>query len=84
MNNEHPEDNDLIARAFGSPGAEDAAMTAVDDLAGTWTYILDGALTEVRIPWTGPISERPEIRREIVVIYDAACALLGVTPRPHE
>ena len=30
------------------------------------------------------ITERPEIRREIVKVYDAACAKLGVEPRPHD
>jgi hypothetical protein len=37
----------------------------------------------VRVPWSGTITERSEIRREIVVLYDRACAKLGVTPRPH-
>jgi hypothetical protein len=36
------------------------------------------------VPWSTEITERPEIRREIVVLYDAACAKLGIEPRPHE
>ena len=39
---------------------------------------------EVTVAWTAPISERAEIRREVVVLYDRACAILGVEPRPHE
>ena len=31
----------------------------------------------------GPITERPEVRREIVALYDEACRRLGVEPRPH-
>ena len=84
MNDDHPEDNQLIARAFGSPNAEDARLTAVDDLAGTWTYFDDGAMTEVRVPWTAPVSERAEILHEIVVIYESACELQGITPRTNE
>jgi hypothetical protein len=38
----------------------------------------------LRVAWPGaPISERPEVRREVVALYDAACAELGVDPRPH-
>jgi len=44
----------------------------------------EGAAHDLRVPWPGgPISERPEVRREIVALYDAACARLGVEPRPH-
>jgi hypothetical protein len=45
----------------------------------------DGSEDSVRIPWPGgPITERREVRREIVALYDAACERLGVPPRPHE
>ena len=38
----------------------------------------------VTVPWLGgPISERPEVRREIVALYDEACRRLGIEPRPH-
>ena len=43
-----------------------------------------GTVAEVRIPWPGgTISERPEVRREVVALYDEACRRLGVEPRPH-
>jgi Protein of unknown function (DUF2470) len=83
MNGEHPNDNILIAQAFGSPDATDATMTAVDDVGGTWVYRANGVETELTVPWSVPISERVEIRREIVVVYEAACARLGLTPRTH-
>jgi hypothetical protein len=85
MNGDHPEDNLLIARAFATPEAVDATMVSLDELGGTWTYTLAtaGAETELVVPWSTQISERGEIRREIVTLYDAACARLGVAPRPH-
>ena len=44
----------------------------------------DGAEDVIRVPWPGgEITERREVRREIVALYDEACARLGVTPRPH-
>jgi hypothetical protein len=84
MNGDHQDDSLLIARAFGSLDAESATMTTLDENGGTFTYLLGGESREVTVPWTAPISERAEIRREVVVLYDRACAILGVEPRPHE
>nr|WP_174719846.1 DUF2470 domain-containing protein [Terrimesophilobacter mesophilus] len=83
MNDDHAADNQLIARAFGHPDAVDAVMTGLDDTAGFWNYTLDGVVRRLDVPWSVRISERAEIRREVVVVYDAACARLGVEPRPH-
>lgn len=86
MNGDHAGDNLLIARAFGH--ADDlvaAEMAGFDGDGGTWRATLaDGAQIEVHAPWPGgSISERPEVRREIVALYDEACRRLGVEPRPH-
>ena len=88
MNDDHPADNLLIARAFGHRDASTARMTHVDGLAGHWIYGVGDAdaLATVEHPvsvaWSQPISERAEIRREIVALYDRACATLGIEPRP--
>jgi len=105
MNDDHVDDNVLIARAFGNPAAHQARMTHVDGHAGYWSYSsaalleaddadargdethgADAPVAEhtVRVEWSTPITERPEIRREIVTLYDRACIELGLTPRPHE
>lgn len=83
MNGDHPEDSLLIVRAFANPDATAATMADLDENGGTWHATIDGADTVVTVPWSATISERVEIRREVVVLYDAACAKLGVTPRPH-
>jgi len=85
MNGDHLDDNLLIVRAHGAPEAAAAAMKDVDAEAGTWEVMgPEGPLGELRVPWPGgPISERAEIRREVVALYDAACAALGVEARPH-
>ncbi|MGV8969627.1 MAG: DUF2470 domain-containing protein [Microbacteriaceae bacterium] len=83
MNDDHPEDSLLIARAFAHSDATSATMTGLDGDAGYWEYTLGGETLTVSVPWSGPISERPEIRREIVVLYDSACARLGIEPRAH-
>lgn len=85
MNDDHLDDNLLIVRAFGHPDAVDAAMRGFDGEVGVWEVTdASGDVVETRIPWPGgPITERPEVRREVVALYDAACERLGVTPRPH-
>ena len=92
MNDDHADDNLLIARAFGDRGASAARMVGVDGDGGDWLYSViatdkdtpAAAETALRVEWSSPITERAEIRREIVVLYDRACAVLGVEPRPHD
>jgi len=87
MNGDHTDDNLLIVRAFaGLPEDEvaDAVMTGFDGDGGVWSYSRGGTASELRVPWPGgPIAERPAVRREVVALYDLACARLGVEPRPH-
>ncbi|NHI17905.1 DUF2470 domain-containing protein [Microbacterium excoecariae] len=84
MNADHADDNTLIARAFADPSATSAAMTGFDGAGGEWDVAGAGGVRAVRVPWPGgEITERTEVRREIVALYDRACAVLGVTPRPH-
>lgn len=92
MNDDHADDNLLIVRAFGDRGATTARMVDVDGHAGHWVYSVAAAdeivategETVLSVEWSGPITERAEIRREIVALYDRACAALGIEPRPHD
>lgn len=82
MNGDHREDNMLIARAFGHPGATASTMVGLDGATGVWQVTDASGQHELRVPWPGgSISERPEVRREIVALYHAACVRLGVKPR---
>jgi len=87
MNGDHADDNALIARAFG--GGRDvvsAEMTGFDGAGADWKATLaDGTTVDVRVPWpSGEITERREVRREVVALYDEACRRLGIEPRPHD
>lgn len=86
MNRDHLDDNLLIARAFGDPDAVGATMTGFDGDGGDWDVATTaGGTTALRVAWPGgAITERREVRREIVALYDAACHRLGVEPRPHD
>lgn len=83
MNDDHVDDSLLIARAFGSRDAVTASMTGLDENGGTFVYSVGDEDHALTVPWTAPISERPEIRREVVVLYERACAVLGIEPRAH-
>lgn len=86
MNSDHNDDNVLITRAYSDVvGITSAEMTTFDGDGGEWIVSTEaGDQHTVRIPWPGgAITERPEVRREVVALYDGACARLGVDPRPH-
>ena len=83
MNGDHLDDSLLIARAFATVDAEAASMTDLDENGATFSYSVGGEKRSVTVPWTAPIAERPEIRREVVVLYERACAKLGLEPRAH-
>ncbi|GAA1211883.1 DUF2470 domain-containing protein [Rhodoglobus aureus] len=84
MNSDHNDDNLLIVRAFAESSAISAAMVTLDDTEGTWQYSdVDGIEHHVTVPWSTTITERAEIRHEIVRLYERACEKLGTEPRPN-
>lgn len=86
MNRDHNDDNLLLVRAFGPiADATSATMLSFDGDGGKWHAVdKNGAEHSVSIAWPGgSITERREVRREIVALYDAACERLGIEPRPH-
>ncbi|WP_221319084.1 DUF2470 domain-containing protein [Nocardiopsis metallicus] len=82
MNGDHPEDTLLICRALGGrPDATAARMTGLDGQGGDYAVTVDDTEHQVRIPWAEPLTERAQIRAEVVRMYEEACAKLGITPR---
>lgn len=87
MNDDHTDDNLLIVRAFsGLDLVSEATMTDFDGAGGTWqATTAEGDTQDVRVAWPdGEITERRQVRQQIVALYDAACARLGLEPRPHD
>lgn len=82
MNLDHNDDSLLIVRSLGStPNATAAEVSSMDGNALEFAAVVDGNDTTVTVPWSEPISERPQIRVEIERMYHEACAALGVKPR---
>ena len=83
MNDDHRDDNVTIVRGHVEPDAVTATMTGFDGTSGTWSYTVGDELLTATIPWGITITERHEIRREIVELYDVAAEKLGLPPRSH-
>ncbi|MBL3680290.1 DUF2470 domain-containing protein [Leucobacter chromiireducens subsp. solipictus] len=82
MNGDHTDDNLLIAKAFGYPDATGSRMVGVTGDGGVWTVTDPAGEHELAVSWPGgAISERPEIRRQVVELYKVACDKLGVSAR---
>lgn len=82
MNADHGADSLLIVRAQGGrPEASAAEMVGMDGDGADFDAIVDGASTPVRVPWSQPLTERAQVRPEVVRLYQEACAILGVPAR---
>ena len=79
MNDDHAEDNVLIVRALGGiPSATAARMSGMDADGMEFAAVVDGIEVPVRIPFPERITERRQVRVEVVRMYRDACAALGI------
>lgn len=75
MNDDHAADSLLICQTLGGqPAAAAATMTGVDGHGVTFDVSVDGRPEQVRIPFNGPVTERTQIRLEVVRMYREARA----------
>lgn len=82
MNDDHPADSLLICRTLGGqPDATAARMTGLDAHGADFEVTLVGGVSPVRLSWSTELTERPQIRAEVVRMYEEACAQAGVRPR---
>ena len=85
MNEDHVEDSLLIVRHLGGqPGASVASMTGLDAEQAVFTARVGGQEVGVAIAWSRKLTERRQVREEVVAMYEAACAAAGVEPRAHD
>jgi hypothetical protein len=85
MNTDHPDDSLLICKALGGqPGAASARATGLDDLGMDFVAVVGGQEVPVRVPWSERLTERPQIRAEVVRMYRESALQLGIEPREAE
>ncbi|WP_131740606.1 DUF2470 domain-containing protein [Actinomadura roseirufa] len=84
MNEDHAEDSVLIVRVFGAqPTATAAVMTGMDADGIDFEADVEGRRVQVRVPWSERLTRRPQVRAEVVRLYDEARAALGLPARTH-
>lgn len=85
MNVDHAEDSVVICRSLGGqPDATAARMTGMDEHGIDFGATVAGSEVPIRIPWSETLSERAQVRVEVVRMYQEACAALGIEPRAAE
>ncbi|MEU6078335.1 DUF2470 domain-containing protein [Micromonospora sp. NPDC047074] len=83
MNDDHPEDSLLICRALGGqPAATRARATGLDAEGMEFAATVHDIEVPVRVPFAYRLTERPQIRQEVVRMYRESCEQLGLPPRP--
>ncbi|MFG2012102.1 DUF2470 domain-containing protein [Micromonospora sp. NPDC048868] len=82
MNDDHAADSLLICRTLGGqPAATRARATGLDAEGMEFAVTVDDIEVPVRVPFAHRLSERAQIRQEVVRMYREACARLGLPPR---
>ena len=83
MNEDHAADSVLICRALGGePGTAAATMTGLDAAGIQFAVTTPVGPADTTVPWAEPVTERSQVRAEVVRMYHDACTALGVEPRP--
>lgn len=88
MNDDHAEDNVTICRGLGGrPDTTAATMTGMTPDGIVFAATVEGDegtdQVEVVVPWSEPITERAQVRLEVVRMHAEASAALGLPAREH-
>ncbi len=84
MNDDHADDNVTICQGIGGqPATTAATMTGMTPAGIVFEATVGGTATEVVVPWSEPITERAQVRQEVVRMHTEAAAALGLPAREH-
>lgn len=79
MNHDHTDDTLVICRGVGGrPDATAATMDSFDGDGADFTATVADAPVSIRIRWARPLSQRAEVRPEIVRIFRESQARLNL------
>lgn len=77
MRGDHAEDTLVMCQGVGGhPEASQAEMIHLDGDGGDYRLTLPEGEKTIRIPWERPLTQRAEIRPEVVRLYRESCQLL--------
>jgi len=78
MNEDHPDDCVTMVRGLGGVDASSATMTDLDELGADFEVVTGEGTSVVRLPWSRRLTERAEVRTEVVAMHERACRELGI------
>jgi hypothetical protein len=79
MNHDHTDDTLVICRGVGGHSTATAArMETFDGSGAEFTTTVGGVATPLRIAWSTPLTERAQVRPEIVRMYHESRERLGL------
>ncbi|MEU5882892.1 DUF2470 domain-containing protein [Spirillospora sp. NPDC047279] len=82
MNEDHAGDSRMICQVLGGqPEADAALMSGMDADGIEFVAVVGGKDVPVRIPFSERLTERVQVRREVVRMSDEARDVLGLAPR---
>lgn len=84
MNDDHPDDCLRMVQGLGGVDATAVTMTGLDDLSAFFRATTADGETDVVLPWSHRLTERGEVRTEVVAMHEQACRALGLEPGPGE
>jgi hypothetical protein len=78
MNEDHPDDCVRMVHGLGGVEATSVTMTGLDDLSAFFTATTSAGPVDVTLPWSHRLTERGEVRLEVVAMHEQACRNLGI------
>jgi hypothetical protein len=78
MNDDHPADCLRIVQGLAGVHATAATMTGLDADNAFFRAETSDGFTEVDIPWSEHLTERAQVRVEVVRMHEEACKALGI------
>jgi hypothetical protein len=78
MNDDHPDDCVRMVHGLGGVEASSVTMTGLDEVSAFFTATTPAGPVPVVLPWSHRLTERREVRTEVVAMHEQACRNLGI------
>lgn len=80
MNDDHADDCRRMVEGLGGVAATSATMVGLDGDRAVFSARTGDGEVEVVLPWSERLTERGQVRVEVVRMHDEACRALGIDP----